>query len=70
MRPEIIVENTLRPSEFAAAAAAGVVGTATSKGDNTFFYIVLAFLAFGIGFSLYHQAKEQAEERVRQMQRQ
>lgn len=53
MRPEMIIENTLRPEQFAAAAAVGVTGVATSKGDNTLLIILLALLAIGIVYLAY-----------------
>ena len=63
MRPEIIIENTLRPEQFVAAAA-GVTGAAAAKGDNTLLIILLALLALGIGYLAYqHYLDSQSNAR-------
>ena len=64
MTPTYLVENTLNPTQFAAATSAVVAtGAATSKGGNIGQILILGILALALlymGWRYYEDSKEEA----------
>jgi hypothetical protein len=65
MTPTYLVENTLNPTQFAAATSAVVAtGAATSKGGNIWQILILGFLALALGYMAWRYYEDSREEVV------
>ena len=65
MTPTYLVENTLNPTQFAAATSAVVAtGAATSKVGNIWQILILCLLALALGYMAWRYYVDYKEEVV------